>query len=98
MKIEIPIRGKSVVSSKGQTVIPKEIRKALNLMEGTQLAWILRGDELILFAIPEDPVGASIGVLKGKGSTADLLEERRADREKEEAETEAQLRRWRSMP
>ena len=36
------------VSSKGQIAIPKNIREALNLSEGTRLALEVRGQEIVL--------------------------------------------------
>ncbi len=89
---------KSVVSVRGQTVIPKEVREALGIRAGTKVEWLLQDGSVRVFPIPENPVRALRGVLKGKGSTAELLAERRAERDKEEAELEQQLRRWRSTP
>lgn len=36
------------VSSKGQIAIPKQIRKALNLSEGSKLTLEIRGQEIVL--------------------------------------------------
>ena len=89
----------SVVSVRGQTVIPKEIRKALGIKQGTKLFWVVKDDWVMLRPLPDDPIGAMKGALKDlKFSTADLLAERRADRDKEEAKVEEMLRRWRSTP
>ncbi len=41
------------ISSKGQVVIPEEIRKRLNLKEGTQFVVVGEKDVVILKAIPE---------------------------------------------
>jgi AbrB family looped-hinge helix DNA binding protein len=40
------------VSSKGQIAIPKAIREALNLSEGTKLSLEVRGQELVLSKEP----------------------------------------------
>jgi len=40
------------VSSKGQIVIPKPVRDALNLTEGTKLTIELRGQEIVLSKDP----------------------------------------------
>jgi AbrB family looped-hinge helix DNA binding protein len=95
MKIEIPIRAQSAVSSKGQTVIPKEIREALGLKEGQKLAWTLRGEMLTVFPIPEDPVRALRGILKGHGTYDDWLRERNEERERER-QKEAEEELWRA--
>lgn len=87
----------STVSSKGQTVIPKEVREALGIKEGSELHWYVDGDRVIVRRFPDDPVAASIGAWKDNPvTTAALLEERRKDFEKEEAEAEERARRWRS--
>lgn len=84
------------VSVRGQTVIPQEIREQLGITPKTKLAWSVRDGVIIVVPIPEDPVRAMKGILKGRGSVQELLAERRADREKEEAEVEELLKRWRS--
>ena len=84
----------SVVSVKGQTVIPKEVREALGIKEGAKLLWFVQDDKAIVRVLPDDPVAASIGALEGlKYSTADLLAERRAERDKEEAKFQEWLKR-----
>jgi len=96
MKIEIPVRGQSVVSTKGQTVIPKGIREALGIREGTKLAWTLREGKLTVFPLPEDPVRALRGILKGHGTYADWLRERNEERDRER-QKEAEEEKWRAM-
>ncbi len=87
----------SIVSVKGQTVVPKEIRDALGIKPRTKLIWTIRDGSAVVQAMPDDPIGAAMGALKHlKFSTADLLAERRADRDKEEAQAEEMLKRWRS--
>ncbi len=86
----------SIVSVRGQTVVPKEIREALGIKPGMKIVWTIHNGSAVVQALPEDPIGASIGALKHlKLSTRDLLQERRADREKDEAKVEEALRRWR---
>jgi AbrB family looped-hinge helix DNA binding protein len=75
----------SVVSTKGQTVVPREIREALGLKPQSRLMWTLKDGTVVIRALPDNPIDAAMGALKGRGiSTAKLLEERRKDREKEE--------------
>jgi AbrB family looped-hinge helix DNA binding protein len=97
MKYEIPIRDKSVVSVKGQTVIPKEIREAAGIKEGTKLTWILTGSDLRVIVIPDDPVRAVRGILKDTGYTFDdFLRERNEERERERLTEQEEEKRWRA--
>lgn len=73
----------SVVSVRGQTVIPKEVRQALGIKPGDKLSWVVKGRSASVFVIPEDPVRALRGVLKGHGSFAEWLRERNEERERE---------------
>jgi AbrB family looped-hinge helix DNA binding protein len=79
------------VSVRGQTVIPQEIREQFGIKPNTKLAWSTQNGVIVVVPIPEDPVRALVGILKGRGpTTADLLAERRADLEMEEKK----LRPW----
>ncbi|HLG12844.1 MAG TPA: AbrB/MazE/SpoVT family DNA-binding domain-containing protein [Dehalococcoidia bacterium] len=85
----------SVVSVKGQTVVPKEIREALGIKPKTRLIWIMQDGSVVVRALPDDPIGAAMGALKDvKFSTADLLADRRRDLEKEEQAASENLKRW----
>jgi len=70
---------KVTVSSKGQIAIPKQVREALNLAEGTRLTLEVRGQEIVLSK------GAPWKKLQGAGR--DLTKEFEAFR-KEERELE----------
>ena len=50
MNEHTPIHGKSRATSKGQTTIPKEIRDALGIKDGTELSWMLNGRDLTVSA------------------------------------------------
>ena len=74
----------SVVSVRGQTVIPLSIREEMGITQKTLLEWKVKNGLIIVMPIPPDPVRSALGILKGKGlSTEDLLDERKADREHE---------------
>src|SRR5690349_21799035 len=88
-------RGKSVISIKGQTVIPKEVRDAMGLKEGVELKWIVKGHHAMVFAIPDDPVEALRGVLKDSGYTfEDFLRERNEERKYERLLEEREETDW----
>jgi len=74
----------TVVTTKGQIVIPSKIRQRLKIKKGIKLYIEERGDELILKPVTPAYFEKIAGVLptKGKLSTA-LLEERSEDRMKE---------------
>ncbi len=74
----------TVVTTKGQIVIPSKIRQRLKIKKGIKLYIEERGDELILRPVTPAYFEKIAGVLptKGKLSTA-LLEERSEDRVKE---------------
>jgi AbrB family looped-hinge helix DNA binding protein len=70
----------SRVSVRGQTVIPKDIRKAFNITPDKILQWEVTNGRIVVFPVPADPVRASVGILKGKWNFAEFLKEREADR------------------
>lgn len=73
------------ISTRWQTVVPREAREELGIGPDWSLSWEVRDGLLLVVPIPPDPVRASLGMLKGSGlSVEDLLEERRRDREHDE--------------
>ena len=74
----------TVVTTKGQIVIPAKIRRKHNIKRGTKLYIEERGDELILKAVTPAYFEKIAGVLQTKGKLSKtLLEERAKDRERE---------------
>jgi len=63
------------VSSKGQVVIPREIRERLNITKGTKLELIELGGELILVRLPEDPLATLRGMFKAKRPIEEMRKE-----------------------
>ncbi len=75
---------KTTVSVRGQTVIPHEIREALEIHPQSKVEWELRAGGAFLRPVPKDPVRACVGLLRGRGlGTSTLLEERRRERARE---------------
>ncbi len=87
----------SKVYDRGQTVVPKMIRDALAVEEGTTLMWQVKEGIAQVVAIPKDPIGALRGILKGKGPTfEEYLAERNAERQRERELEADEERRWRT--
>ena len=86
----------SVVSVRGQTVIPKEVRDELGIGPKSRLRWDVTNGSAVVRVIPEDPVEALRGVLKDTEWTTDiLLAERDADKRRDERAFKEMLARWR---
>ncbi|MDE2009485.1 MAG: AbrB/MazE/SpoVT family DNA-binding domain-containing protein [Candidatus Omnitrophica bacterium] len=75
----------TIVTIKGQIVIPSRIRRKLNIKKGTRLSIQEKGDQLILQPLTEDYYEKMAGILntKGKGTRA-ILEERAKEKELED--------------
>ncbi|MCG2790179.1 MAG: AbrB/MazE/SpoVT family DNA-binding domain-containing protein [Actinomycetia bacterium] len=74
----------TVVTTKGQIVIPSKIRRKYNIKKGTKLYIEERGDELVLKAVTPEYFEKIAGVLQTKGKLSRmLLEERSKDKERE---------------
>ena len=83
----------TTVSAKGAIVIPKEIREARGLYPGTRVQIVTYGGVTSIVPVPDDPVAALDGMFAdddGVKWTDILLQERRAEFEREEAK----IRRW----
>jgi AbrB family looped-hinge helix DNA binding protein len=72
-------------SAKGQVVIPAALRKKIGLKPGAKVLVALAGENRVTIEpIPDDPIKALRGILKGGPSlTKALLRERRKDRQRE---------------
>jgi AbrB family looped-hinge helix DNA binding protein len=71
-------------SSRGQIVIPKDVRKKLQIGPGRRLLIRAEGDRAVILPLPERPVEDFCGVFgKGPSLTRALLEERKKERRRE---------------
>jgi len=73
---------KTYVSTKGQLVIPAELRRKYGIKPGTRVEVIDRGDQIVLQPITEEYVRKLRGSLKGGNALRVLEEERRKDKER----------------
>ena len=76
------------VSPKGWIVIPKHLRVKYALRPGSHVAVVDYGGVLGIVPVPADPVKAMAGIfasLGGPAWTDELVQEHRAEREREEA-------------
>lgn len=73
---------RSTITSRGQTVIPAEIRNRFKLGPADRLEWVVENGQIRVIPVREDPVAAFRGRGKG-GATARLIAERQTDREAE---------------
>lgn len=75
----------TVVTTKGQIVIPAKIRRRLNIKKGTKLYIEERGNALILKAVTPGYFEKIAGVLQTEGKLSKALIEERAKDKKREA-------------
>ena len=76
------IRQITSVSTKGQFVIPSEMREALGIKPGMRIAVTQEGSRIVLEPVSEDLVDQTRGLLSGGRSMSEELkrERRRKDR------------------
>ena len=75
----------SVVTVKGQVVIPKKIRSMFHIKKGTQVRFEPRNGEIVLKPLTPEYFEKMAGILGSGGKvTKALLEERAKDRERED--------------
>lgn len=70
----------SVVTRKGQVVIPAKLRGKYKIETGTRVVWIDKGTVIKVVPIPKDPIGALRGCSEGEGLTESLLISRKEDK------------------
>ena len=73
---------KSTLTSRGQTVVPAEIRRRFGLTPADGLEWVVEGATIRVVPVRSDPVAAFRGLGRG-GAAKRLLAERKADRARE---------------
>ncbi|MBW1774176.1 MAG: AbrB/MazE/SpoVT family DNA-binding domain-containing protein [Deltaproteobacteria bacterium] len=75
-------------SAKGQIVIPKEVREKLGITPGKKVLFRVVDKHAEITPLPDDPIKAMRGILKGGPSLAkELLAERKRDNKIDEKHT-----------
>lgn len=77
---------KTIVSSKGQVVIPAPLREQFGLGKGTPATWTEEDGRLVLTPITERQLDGMMGFLKPQGDQSMFeasFEERRQERKRE---------------
>jgi AbrB family looped-hinge helix DNA binding protein len=78
---------RAIISSKGQVVIPVELREQFGLRQGTRATWTEEKGRLVLTPITEQRLDEIMGFLKpgpGEPSAFEMLFEERARERKRE--------------
>ena len=76
-------RQQTLVSKRGQTVIPAPIRKRYSIQEGDRLVWIDDGQVIKVIPVPADPIRALRGRGRGENLMESLMQYRNEERERE---------------
>jgi AbrB family looped-hinge helix DNA binding protein len=74
---------RTVISSKGQVVIPAELREQFGLAKGTPATWTEDNGRLVLTPITKQRLDEIMGFLKPKLGEPSMFEESLAERERE---------------
>jgi AbrB family looped-hinge helix DNA binding protein len=73
----------TTVTTRGQTVVPAEIRRRYGIEEGSRLEWLDDGRTIRVIPVPADPIKALRGSAKGEGLYDRLMEARARERARE---------------
>ena len=72
----------SVVTTKGQVVIPAKLRRKYGIKTGTKIQFAEQNGEIIMLPLTEETIDQNIGFLGTKGKLLKiLLQEKKAERE-----------------
>ncbi len=75
--------GKSKVTSKGQIVIPKKLRKKYDIAPSMTIRWIPREEGLLMVPETGDVIKAARGMLKGSKVLKAYQKEKKMEKQRE---------------
>lgn len=61
------MKRRGTVSSKGQLIIPSELRKKLGIRTGTEVEFSIHQEGILLKPVTESAIDEAYGILAGKG-------------------------------
>ncbi len=73
----------TMISKRGQTVVPSALRRKHKIEVGDRLVWIDDGETIKVVPVSGDSVQALKGIARGEGLREDLLKWRREERSRE---------------
>lgn len=79
------MRGRTRLSSKGQVIIPKEVRCELNLAPKTEFRVRVVDGSIVLDPVRMSAIDALYGMFRGQDLLADIEEDHRREIEADEA-------------
>jgi len=78
------------VTTKGQLVVPSRIRRRFGIKPGTRINFVEEGDRIIFQPVTREYIDSFCGIFKQKPGekpvVQELIEERRAEKAKEDRE------------
>ena len=84
---ERQIMNTAYVTSKGQLVVPSRIRRRFGIKPGTRINFVEEGDRIIFQPVTREYIDSFCGIFSRKPGeksvVQELIEERRAEKEKE---------------
>ena len=74
---------RTLITKRGQTVVPALLRKKYGIREGDRLVWLDDGETIKVIPIPADVIRALRGRGRGEKLVDALLKARQEDRQRE---------------
>jgi AbrB family looped-hinge helix DNA binding protein len=83
------IMNTAYVTTKGQLVVPSRLRRRFGIKPGTRINFVEEGDRIIFQPVTREYIDSFCGIFKQKPGeksvVQELIEDRRAERQKEDS-------------